>query len=82
MYVGAFQWNFRGAGFTRHLPNPATPFYSPNQLIHLIHKLRHPKLLIKVPAAVFTDDHLIAYTQYYSIEMHASVVANHGKRYS
>jgi hypothetical protein len=40
MHFGAFQWVFRGAGFSRQLPNSATPFYSSttNQSIHLIHE--------------------------------------------
>jgi hypothetical protein len=55
--LGAFQWDLRGAGFTRQLPNQATPLHSPNQSIRLIHEFRHPIPLIKVPAAVSADDH-------------------------
>jgi ABC-type polysaccharide/polyol phosphate export permease len=54
----------RGKFFSSTMPNTATPLYSPNQLIHLIHEFRHPILLIKVPAADLADDHLIEYTQY------------------
>jgi hypothetical protein len=48
-------------GFTRQLPNPATPVLA--QPIHLINEFRHPMISMKVPAAVLTDDREIAYTR-------------------
>jgi hypothetical protein len=50
-------WVFRGAGFTRQLPNPATPLYSPTHSRHLIYEFTHP-------GGSLADDHWIACTQY------------------
>jgi hypothetical protein len=40
MHFGAFQWDYRGAGFTRQLPNPATPFVLAQPINPLIHESR------------------------------------------
>jgi hypothetical protein len=49
--------------------------YSPNQSIHLIHELRHPILLIKVPAAVFADDQNVSLLNFTII--HEYIIFSH-----
>jgi hypothetical protein len=70
MHFGAFHWVSRGAGFTRQIPNQGGNTILLAQPINpIIHEFSHPKLLIKVPAAVLADDDLMLFT----VHMHCFV---------